>query len=91
MRRAPWPTSITVALVSMLVQFGTASACETDADDAAKVTLKVRGPHLALPPLPLALPFRLQLSAATGACWEARFDAGGVQQHDPTRFKAQGD
>jgi hypothetical protein len=34
----------------------------------------------------LALPFRIQLQATTGACWEATYDADGVVRNDARRF-----
>lgn len=61
------------------------------AERGSKLALKARGPQLALPALPLALPLRVQLSAEGGACWEARYEAAGVQHHDGVRFKARGE
>ncbi len=55
---------------------------------AAKITLKARGPSLVLPTLPLAVPLRVQLSAEGAACWEARYETGGVARNDSTRFTA---
>jgi hypothetical protein len=41
------------------------------------------------PPLPLGLPVRAQLQNTLGECWEASFDARGVEADDATRFKAR--
>jgi hypothetical protein len=44
-----------------------------------------------LPPLPLALPARVQLQSASGECWEAVFTAAGVKKSDATSFNGKGD
>jgi hypothetical protein len=43
------------------------------------------------PPLPLALPARVQLLSQSGMCWEAVFTAAGVQKSDAITFKGRGD
>jgi 6-phosphogluconolactonase (cycloisomerase 2 family) len=44
----------------------------------ARINLKTKGASVAqpvLPPLPLATPFRAQLQASTGECWEATYSS----------------
>jgi hypothetical protein len=58
----------------------------------SKMAVKGKGENLpALPPLPLALPSRVQLHAAGGACWEARYGGGGVLRNDATSFVGKSD
>ena len=64
---------------------------ELRAGPAGKAKMRVtgRGEHLALPPLPLALPARVQLHGRDGECWETLFDAAGTTRNDARRFKAR--
>jgi len=55
----------------------------------AKVTVKGKGAALGLPPLPAPVPLRVQLEAASGACFAARYPATGVRKNDGARFKAK--
>jgi cysteine-rich repeat protein len=64
---------------------------------AAKAQVKGKGIHMSdrafpLPPLPLALPLRVQLQGAGGFCAETRHDASGVLSNDPGSglFRARG-
>lgn len=66
-------------------------AVSAKVDDRAKIALKGRGALLVLPPLPLPVPLRVQLSAGGGVCFEARYDAGGVVRNDIQRFDARGE
>lgn len=54
----------------------------------ASVVVKGRGVSLDVPPLPLALPFTVQLQEESGPCWEAVYDAAGVRRNDGERFRA---
>jgi hypothetical protein len=61
-----------------------------------KVVVKGGGPHLGagvfgLPPLPLALPARMQLQGPGGACWEAVYSAAGVTMNSATEFGGKAD
>ena len=55
---------------------------------AGRARVKVKGsdPHLSPPTLPLNLPVRVQLQAASGECWETIYSSARV--NDTTRFKA---
>jgi len=55
----------------------------------AKIMMQARGEQLAMPTLPLAPPFRVQLLADNGACWEARYDAAGIRTNDGTLLRAR--
>jgi hypothetical protein len=58
----------------------------------AKVTTKAKGDELpSLPPLPLALPMRVQLHGDGAACFEAHFDSAGVARNDGEFFVGRGD
>ncbi|MHC4416919.1 MAG: hypothetical protein ACYS0G_16755, partial [Planctomycetota bacterium] len=57
----------------------------------AKILVAARGVNLALPALPLQLPLRVQLQAATGQCWEATYSEAGTKQNDERRFRAKAD
>ena len=62
------------------------------ATGAAKVTVKAKGLSLpAFPPLPLALPVRMQLLSGNGQCWEAVFSSAGVSKNLATQFKGTAD
>jgi hypothetical protein len=59
----------------------------------ARALVKGDGPLLSdrpagLPTLPLALPLRVQLHAASGACFQTAHSAAGVSQNDASRFRA---
>jgi len=56
----------------------------------ASVTLRARGPGLALPALPLALPARVQLVGNRDACWEARYSEP-AQRNDAGDFRDRAD
>ncbi|TMA65751.1 MAG: hypothetical protein E6J69_12170 [Deltaproteobacteria bacterium] len=53
------------------------------------ITVKGGGPNLRLPPLPLALPARLQLQQTNGDCWEATYATDGVLRNDATEFQGK--
>jgi hypothetical protein len=55
----------------------------------AKVAVKGKGAALGLPPLPAPVPLRVQLEAADGNCFAARYPAAGVRKNDGARFKAK--
>jgi hypothetical protein len=57
----------------------------------ATFTLQAKGPGLATPPTPLALPVRAQLRATTGACWESTFSLPGAVKNDAGNVKARSD
>jgi hypothetical protein len=59
-------------------------------DGEARVIVKARGEHLAMPTLPLATPLRVQLQAANGECWEARYLVASVRGSTPKMFRAVG-
>ena len=56
-----------------------------------RATVRARGDRLVLPPLPFALPLRVQLGARDGGCWEATYSAVGVKRNDAQRFKGRSD
>ncbi|MCC6849632.1 MAG: hypothetical protein IT294_14105 [Deltaproteobacteria bacterium] len=56
----------------------------------AKVLLKGRGAHLAMPALPFAQPVTVQLRSSTGVCWEAAFSAPAIR-NQPDQFKDKSD
>jgi hypothetical protein len=55
----------------------------------AKIVVKGRGANLAMPPLPLAAPVKVQLRNTDGVCWEASYSS--EQTNTPDRFKARSD
>ncbi|HEX6132110.1 MAG TPA: hypothetical protein VF044_10280 [Actinomycetota bacterium] len=55
----------------------------------SKLVVRGKGAGLELPALPPALPLTAQVAVAGGACWEARFEAAGVQKASPVAFGAQ--
>jgi hypothetical protein len=57
----------------------------------AAVAVKGQGLDLALPGLPLPVPLRVQLQAASGVCWEAVFSSAGVMANDGRQFRARAD
>jgi len=57
------------------------------AEGAARILAKGKGDHMSVPPLPLALPFRVQMQGSHGECWEAAFFEAGAKRNDPTVFK----
>ena len=59
------------------------------ATDKAKVLVAANGAPLEIPPLPLALPARMQLQAPNGQCWEARYFEVGASRNDARRFKGK--
>jgi hypothetical protein len=58
-------------------------------DGRAQAKAAASGALLDPPPLPLALPARVQLQAGNGSCWEATYDAGGVIRNTDTEFRGQ--
>jgi hypothetical protein len=58
-------------------------------DGKAKVLVSGKGANLDLPTLPLALPARVQLQAANGQCWEARYFELGTTRNDGVQFKGR--
>jgi thiol-disulfide isomerase/thioredoxin len=70
--------------------------CDGNIDPKAKVVVKGGGPNLGagalgLPPLPLALPARMQLQGPSGACWEAVYSSAGVTTNIATEFGGKAD
>lgn len=59
-------------------------------DGAASIRLEARGANLALPSLPVDPTVTVQLHASNGVCWEAVYEAAGVERNDATRFVASG-
>lgn len=55
----------------------------------AKIKLKGNGTNVLLPPLPMALPYRVQLVGPTGLCWEAAYST--PKKNDEFQFKANVD
>ena len=56
-------------------------------DGRASIFLKGKGPNVALPSLPLALPVAVQLQTDHfGGCWEAVFRTAGLVRNDGTQF-----
>ena len=58
-------------------------------DGRARAVVKGRGERVAVPPLPLTPPVRVQLQAENGECWEAIFGDAGVRRNDATDFEGQ--
>jgi len=56
----------------------------------SRIMVKGRGALLDMPPLPPALPLTVQLQTGTGACFEARYEAGGVTRSTPSDLKVSG-
>jgi 6-phosphogluconolactonase (cycloisomerase 2 family) len=50
------------------------------------VTVKAVGANVAMPPLPLGLPVRVQVQSSTGECWEAVYTS--ATQNGATGFRA---
>lgn len=57
----------------------------------AKIVVKGRGAGLPLPPLPTALPLRVQLSSNNGSCWDAKFSEPGVRRNDGRKLQSKSD
>jgi hypothetical protein len=57
-------------------------------DGKARIVVTGAGPLLPLPALPLAVPARVQLRAAGGQCWEARYTSGGIKRNTSTELTA---
>jgi hypothetical protein len=57
----------------------------------ARILVTAKGEKLALPPLPLALPARVQLQTTNGGCWEATYSTKGAKKNNARRFKAKAD
>ena len=55
----------------------------------AKIAFKGKGQNLALPPLGLVTPVRVQLHAGNGQCWESTFSTSS--QNSTVLFKAKSD
>jgi hypothetical protein len=53
--------------------------------------VKAKGPHLALPAFPLALPLRVQLQSTNGGCWETTFSFPGTRVDDAARYIGRSD
>jgi 6-phosphogluconolactonase (cycloisomerase 2 family) len=69
---------------------GLMSVAEKDGlNGRAKLVLKARGPLLAMPALPLALPATIQLISSDGECWESLHSS--AKTNDVERFKALSD
>ncbi|MEO6030191.1 MAG: choice-of-anchor Q domain-containing protein, partial [Candidatus Binatia bacterium] len=58
-------------------------------DGKAKILVDAKGPALTLPTLPLALPLRVQLQAADGSCWEARYVRETTTKNTPQQLSAK--
>jgi len=58
-------------------------------DGKARITVDAHGADLDLPPLPAALPLRVQLQAPNGACWEASYVDQTTKRNDAKRLKAK--
>jgi len=61
-----------------------------------RIALRAKGQNLsnrspALPMPPLAVPLRLQLQGADGACWEASYSSARVMRNVPGRFVGRSD
>lgn len=54
----------------------------------ARIVVRGDGADLSLPPLPLAAPVTVQLTAENGACWEATYADDDVLRNDDERFRA---
>src|SRR5262249_41096637 len=66
-------------------------ALKSGEETKAKVIVRGKGPHLALPTLPLGLPLQVLLVADGGACWQSTFSAGGMAHNDTGQVKADSD
>ena len=62
---------------------------KSGATGKAKILLTGKGAHLTPPTLPLGLPFRMQLQAENGQCWEARYFELGTVRNDTTQLKSK--
>ena len=78
-----YPPSSTVWIVLLLL------VSKAGSDGKAKVLVKGKGVRLGMPVLPLAVPVRVQLASASGACWEAEFQSAGVIENTTSRFSAR--
>jgi hypothetical protein len=56
----------------------------------ASITMKAKGTGVRTPGLPLALPVRARVQAASGAGWEAEFTAANQTRNDALQFKGRG-
>ena len=56
---------------------------------AAKIVVKGKGVHLALPALPVSPPVTIQLQATNGICWDAVFST--VLANNSATFRAKSD
>ena len=54
-----------------------------------KIVVTGRGPGLAIPTLPIAVPLRVQLQSQEGSCWEAYYPSSGVSRDDAQGFAAR--
>jgi hypothetical protein len=61
----------------------------TSTRDRARVLVDAEGSSLALPALPLQVPFKVQLVNSVGTCWEADYQASDVLDNSSERFKAR--
>ena len=59
------------------------------AEGAAKVSVGVKGPNLALDPLPYTPRLTVQLKASNGMCWDAAFNV--PTKNDASQLKAKSD
>lgn len=57
----------------------------------AQMAIKGRGVSLSVPPLPAAVPLRVQLIAENGQCWESTFSSAGTSRNDGTRYQGKSD
>ena len=55
-------------------------------DEKAKIVLKGKGELLALPTLPLPMPFHVQLRNDLGECWQAIYTEAGLSRNDAAKF-----
>lgn len=61
------------------------------ANGLARIKLRGKGANLPDGVLPLATPFRVQLHAANGTCWESAFSAAGQRSSTATLWKGVSD
>ena len=52
------------------------------------IRAEASGEALSIPPLPLALPVRVQLLVRDGSCWESTYELAEVARNTPADFKA---